>query len=257
MKDIKEFENKIINGDCLEVMREIPNDSIDLMVCSPPYFNLREYAQWKTYEDYFVSVDLWFKEMSRILKTGRYLFWNIQNGYPVRLFDKDAERKQLPMSSDTVQLAMKYFNYEACIIWNKGLAGATQRMFGSYPYPPTLMFSWLHEDILVFRKSGKAIYERKEDSKITQDEWVKLTNTIWNFQPETHNEHTAPFPIELPLRAIKGWSFTSDIILDPFLGSGTTALAAKMLNRKYVGIELSEDYCKMSDSKLRGFNPMF
>lgn len=254
----KSFVNQVVHADLLEAMKFIPNESIDLVITSPPYFNLREYSNWKTYEDYLLSVDDWFSLLSQKIKPGRYIFWNIQDSYPNRLFDKMAERKHLPISSDTIQAAKKYLNYEGNIIWFKGLGGATQRMFGSYPYPPTLIISWLHENILVFRKPGKAIYTRNKESKLSQNQWVSITNSVWQFNPKTNSEHPAPFPEELPNRIIIGWSFTGDIVLDPFLGSGTTAISAKKLKRNFIGIELNEEYCKLAEAKIKGVTqPLF
>jgi len=237
-------------GDCLEIMQELEDNSIDLIITSPPYFNLREYSNWETYDAYIYSVDLWFEQLSRIIKPGRYIFWNLQDSYPNRLFDKQAPRKHLPLSSDTIQQAIKYINYEDNIVWFKGKAGATQRMFGSYPYPPTLIFSKLHENILVFRKEGQAKYSRTEDSKISKEQWVNLTNSVWEFPPKTHSKHPAPFPIILPTRAITGWSLVGDTILDPFMGSGTTGVACKQTERNFVGIEINPKYFEIAEKRI-------
>lgn len=131
-------------------------------------------------------------------------------------------------------------------------------MFGSYPYPPTFLISHLHENILMFRKSpGHPIHPSKfkEESKITKQEWVEYTSSLWQFNPETresryNNGHPAPFPLELPKRIIKMWSFIQDVILDPFMGSGTTAVAAKELKRNYIGIETHSQYCKIAEERL-------
>ena len=229
-------------GDCLEILPTLADNSVDLVVTSPPYFNLREYSSWETYDDYIHEVDLWFEQLARIVKIGRYIFWNIQDSYPNRLFDTQSPRKHLPLSSDTIQQATKHINYEDNIVWFKGAAGATQRMFGSYPYPPTLIFSKLHENILVFRKEGQAKYSRTEDSKISKEQWVDLTNSVWRFPPETRSKHPAPFPVQLPSRAITGWSLIGDTILDPFMGAGTSGLACVEKDRNFIGIELDKDY---------------
>ena len=238
-------------GDCLEVMRSMPDKSVDLCVTSPPYFNLRDYSTWDSYESYIANVGLWFEQIARIVKPGRYVFWNVQDSYPNRLFDKTAPRKHLPLSSDTIQQAIKFINYESNIVWYKGKAGATQRMFGSYPYPPTLILSWLHENILVFRKEGKAEYTRNEESKLSKDTWVDLTNSIWEFRPETSSDHSAPFPVALPTRAITGWSLVGDTILDPFMGSGTTGVACVQTGRNFIGIEIDPTYFAIAERRIK------
>jgi len=239
-------------------MKEMPDDCVDLIVSSPPYFNLREYSQWETYEDYIIFIYEVAFNLHRILKPGRSLFWNIQDSYPKPLINKD-QKGSLALSADTIKKFQSAgFTYECNIVWYKGKGGATQRMFGSYPYPPTFLISKQHENILFFRKSPGfkiPISRQKEESLITKQEWVQYTNSLWEFNPETHESqyqlsHPAVFPTELPYRCIKLWSFIADTIFDPFIGSGTTATVAKGLKRNFIGIEINPDYCKIAEERL-------
>jgi len=192
-------------------------------------------------------VNRWLFECERILKKGRFLFWNIQESIP----EKKEEIEMLLLGADTLKLAIKNnFILWASIVWNKN--NSTQKMFGSYPYPPTIKYSFLCEPIYVFKKRGKADLSKKTNkSKITKTEWVKYGNARWDINPETQSKHPAPFPIDIPIRAIKLHSFINDVVLDIFLGSGTTALACEKLNRRWIGIEISEEYCAIAKKRIK------
>lgn len=250
----KDFINKIICGDCLEVMIKMPTECVDLIVSSPPYFNLRDYSLWKTYDDYLdfmghVADGLYFA-----LKKGRFLFWNIQDSYPKQMIDSN-QKGCFALSADIVAIFQDAgFEYETNIVWYRGKGTGTQRLFGSYPYPPTFYITRLHENILMFRKEPGYhidVPKEKEYSKVTKSEWITGTDSIWTFQPEFKApDHPAPYPVELPSRCIKLWSFVNDIIFDPFVGSGTTAVAAKNLKRNYLGIDIHSDYCRIAEERL-------
>jgi len=128
--------------------------------------------------------------------------------------------------------------------------------FGSYPFPPNIFSTFPFEWIIVFSKKGKrpkVAKEIKEQSKITTKEWQDWAiNSIWEMQPAKSKVigHPAPFPEELPKRLIKLYSFVGDVVLDPFLGSGTTAIAATKLNRKSIGYEINKEYFELSKAKL-------
>src|SRR3990167_9743295 len=248
--------NKIHHENCLDTMRKLSDSSIDLIISSPPYFNLREYAQWESYDDYLKSVDLWFSEMSRIIKSGRHIAWNIQPFVPTKIAND--ERWHLPLSANTVNIAYKYdLMIEQQIIWNK--QNASQNMFGSYPYPPTIIYKPITEDILIFKKKGQADLRNKtEESKIDLEFWKKWSINVWTFPAQTNSEHSAPFPITLPDTIIKMHSFVGDLVYDPFMGSGTTAVACKLNKKNYIGSEYKKEYVEMAENRLNHMtNSMF
>jgi site-specific DNA-methyltransferase (adenine-specific) len=142
------------------------------------------------------------------------------------------------------------------IIWQKvttcnTTGGAT--IMGSYPYPRNGIIKLDYEFILIFKKYGNApnvSKEIKELSKLTNEEWNQYFVGHWNFSGEKQDKHLAMFPEELPKRLIKMFSFVGETILDPFLGSGTTSLAAKKLNRNSIGYEINEDFLQIIKEKL-------
>ena len=137
------------------------------------------------------------------------------------------------------------------IIWDKG--STDQLMMGSYPYPPNFYTLNTVEFINIFVKDGqpeKIAKEVKEASRLTKEEWREYISTIWKFPPERDRSHPAPFPPELPRRLIKMYSFKDDIIVDPFMGSGTTAFAAADEDRKFIGYEINPNYIELAKKRL-------
>jgi len=127
---------------------------------------------------------------------------------------------------------------------------------GSYSHPPSFYGLNTVEFINIFVKDGQPEIinkERKTKSKLKKNDWREYISSIWKFPPENDRAHPAPFPVELPFRLIKLFSFTSDIILDPFMGSGTTALAAKMVERHFLGYELNKNYIKIGEKRLKEY----
>lgn len=250
--------NEIFNTDCLQGMKKLESDSVDLTVTSPPYWNRKDYSFWEEYKDYLVSVELWFEQLQRITKSGRHVCWNIQPYLPHKI---NGERYHIPLSADTIKIAYRYgFMLERTVIWNKTNA-TCQRMFGSYPYPPTIIYTPKIEDIHIFRKLGRAdLRNKNEESKISLSEWSEWTLPIWDMPIGMDNKinnrkngkkhHSATFPEELPKRCIRLHSFVGDVVLDPFLGTGTTAKVANDLGRKFIGFELSQEYFEIAKQRL-------
>lgn len=239
---------KLILGDCLEKMKEIPDNNIDLIITSPPYFNLKDYSQWAKYDDYLLDIAKCFKELKRILKQGRHIAWNIQDNIPNP--SKVLGRRYYALMPDTIKIAQGFgFEWERNIIWNKN--NATQVLFGSYPQPPNMIYSCVTESICIFRKPGKTDLSNKtEASKVLQKEWNVYKNNLWHMHPETHSTHPAPFPVELPSRLIKMHSFINDLVLDPYSGSATTAIACILLKRNFIGYEKSKIYLKTAENRI-------
>lgn len=228
-------------GDCLEILPTLAAGSVDMTVTSPPYWNLREYSYWETYEGHLHSVDNWIAELSRAIKPGRHICWNIQHFLPDK---RNGERYHRPLSADTTKAAYNHdLMLEYRVIWHKP-NGHNQRMFGSYPNPPTIIYTPNYEDILIFRKFGQADLSNKtQDSQLTLDEWKEWTLPIWDIAVDYRAMgHPAQYPEELPTRCIRLHSFQGDTILDPFAGSGTTGVACVQTGRKFIGIEIEPKY---------------
>lgn len=242
-----QFEkNKLYNCDCLDLMKTIENDKIQLTVTSPPYFNLREYedgfSMWKSYDDYIETNQKWFKELFRITREGGYVCWNIQKTIPNPV---NGERLDYPLMADIIKLAYEIgFIWENMICWNK--QNSAQVYFGSYPKPGTPIFMFNTEVILIFRKRGKyqGNNEEREKNKLLKERWFEITKDIWEIAPAKASErkHQAPFPHELPRRFIEIMTVPSDYVFEPFAGSGTTLEVCSQLKRNCIASEISKKY---------------
>ena len=234
---MKPYLNKILCGDCLKVMREMPSHSIDLIVTSPPY-NIRNTSghgildgsrRWKNpplrhgyslhddcmpHAEYVAWQRECLTEMMRLLQDDGAIFynhkWRVQHG---RLQDR----------ADIVN----GFPVRQIIIWQR--AGGIN--FNNRFFVPT------YEVIYVIAKPDFGLLPKANGA-----------GDVWRIDQDRNNKHPAPFPVDLPDRIIR--STDAAIILDPFIGSGTTAVAAKRLNRHYIGIELSPDYCAMARQRI-------
>jgi len=252
--------HKIIIGDS-RWMNEVPNESIHLIITSPPYWQLKDYGNGKqigfndTYEEYINNLNLVWNECHRVLKKGCRLCINIGDQFARSVYY--GRYKVIPIRTEIIKFCESAgFDYMGAIIWQKvttchTTGGAT--VMGSFPYPRNGILKLDYEFILIFKKYGsppKVSNEIKEQSKLTQDEWNQYFTGHWNFPGEKQDRHLAMFPEELPKRLIKMFSFVGDTVLDPFLGSGTTSLAAKNLKRNSIGYEINEDFLPVIKEKL-------
>lgn len=252
--------HKIIIGDSRN-MEEIADESIHLIVTSPPYWQLKDYGNENqigyndTYEEYINNLNLVWSECHRVLHKGCRLCINIGDEFARSVYY--GRYKVIPIRTEIIKFCENYgFDYMGSIIWQKvttcnTTGGAT--IMGSYPYPRNGIIKLDYEFILIFKKYGNApnvSKEIKELSKLTNEEWNQYFVGHWNFSGEKQDKHLAMFPEELPKRLIKMFSFVGETILDPFLGSGTTSLAAKKLNRNSIGYEINEDFLPVIKEKL-------
>ena len=252
-----------------EKMSELKNNIVALVVTSPPYFNYIEYGGTgigieKVYKEYLKNIKKVFKESKRVLIDGGTCVINITN-MKSRL---KVEKKSFlyPIVPDIVKIMNDLgFIFFDEIVWVKGNAnnGALKGkpLFGSYPYPPTpKILDSIFENILIFRTEGKQKdrynKELKEISKLTKEEWRDYTKGIWFIVPDRKAKHPATFPIEIPKRLIKLYSFKNELILDPFAGTGTTLLAAKLLGRKGIGYEISKTYLSEIEEKFENIKEL-
>jgi site-specific DNA-methyltransferase (adenine-specific) len=252
--------HKIIIGDS-RCMKEIPDESVHLIITSPPYWQLKDYGNQRqigfndTYEEYINNLNLVWKECHRVLHKGCRLCINIGDQFARAVYY--GRYKVIPIRTEIIKFCESIgFDYMGAIIWQKvttchPTGGAT--VMGSYPYPRNGIIKLDYEFILIFKKYGnlpKVSKEIKEKSKLTDEEWNLYFTGHWNFPGEKQDKHLAMFPEELPRRLIKMYSFVGEIVLDPFLGSGTTSLAAKNLNRNSIGYEINEDFLPIIKEKL-------
>ncbi|MCK9204329.1 MAG: thermonuclease family protein [Bacteroidales bacterium] len=252
--------HKIINGDSRQ-MSELPDNSVHLAITSPPYWQLKDYGTdnqigfHDSYENYINNLNLVWKECYRALHNGCRLCINIGDQFARAVYY--GRYKVIPIREEIIKFCENIgFDYMGAIIWQKVTTSNTTGggvQMGSYPYPRNGILKLDYEFILVFKKLGdapKPTKEQKELSKMTAEEWNINFAGHWNFAGARQDGHIAMFPEELPNRLVKMFSFVGETILDPFLGSGTTALAAKKLDRNSVGFEINPEFIPFIKEKL-------
>jgi len=252
--------HKIIIGDSRN-MAELQNKSVHLVITSPPYWQLKDYGISDqigfddSYEEYINNLNLVWKECFRVLNDGCRLCINIGDQFARSVYY--GRYKIIPIRTEIIKFCETIgFDYMGAIIWQKATTmnttgGAT--IMGSFPYPRNGIIKLDYEFILIFKKLGVSPFvskEIKEESKMSKDEWNQYFNGHWNFNGAKQDKHLAMFPEELPKRLIKMFSFVGDNVLDPFLGSGTTTLVAKNLNRNSVGYEINSNYLPTIKEKI-------
>ncbi|MEM0303327.1 MAG: DNA methyltransferase [Archaeoglobaceae archaeon] len=251
---------KVIIGDSRKML-ELEDHSIDLVVTSPPYWHIKDYGvegqigYGQSLHEYLKSLYLVWKECFRVLKPGSRLCINIGDQFLRSVVY--GRYKIAPLHSEMIVQCEKIgFDYMGAIIWQKKTTMNTTggaNVMGSYPYPPNGMIEIDYEFILVFKKPGKKpapSKEIKEMSKLSKEEWKEFFSGHWNFAGERQIMHEAMFPEELPKRLIRMFTFVSDVVLDPFLGSGTTLRAAINLERNGIGYEINEAFLPIIKQKL-------
>lgn len=253
--------HQIFIGDCRDMSKILP-ESVHLIITSPPYWQLKDYGNHNqigfndTYEDYINNLNLVWHQCFKSLHKGCRLCVNIGDQFARSVYY--GRYKVIPIRTEIIKFCETIgFDYMGAIIWQKvttcnTTGGAT--IMGSFPSPRNGILKIDYEFILIFKKSGTAPKVSKEVkglSKMTTKEWNQYFAGHWNFSGEKQDKHLAMFPEELPKRLIKMFSFVGDTVLDPFLGSGTTSLAAKNLNRNSIGYEINDEFLDIIKDKLR------
>jgi DNA modification methylase len=260
MQNNLKTQHTIINGDSRR-MTELPDNSVHLAITSPPYWQLKDYGTdnqigfHDSYEKYINNLNLVWKECYRTLHNGCRLCVNIGDQFARAVYY--GRYKVIPIREEIIKFCENIgFDYMGGIIWQKVTTSNTTGggvQMGSYPYPRNGILKLDYEFILVFKKLGdspKPTKEQKEFSKMTAEEWNTYFAGHWNFAGARQSGHIAMFPEELPRRLIKMFSFVGETVLDPFVGSGTTALAAKNTARNSIGFEINPEFIPVIKEKL-------
>ncbi|MRT17391.1 site-specific DNA-methyltransferase [Vitellibacter sp. q18] len=242
-------------------MNLIEDKSVHLIVTSPPYWQLKDYGTQnqigyhEDYETYINNLNLVWQECYRVLDNGCRLCVNIGDQFARAVYY--GRYKVIPIRTEIIKFCESIgFDYMGAIIWQKQTTTNTTggaSLMGSYPNPRNGVISIDYEFILLFKKLGtpsKVDKKMKEESKMTKDEWKEYFSGHWNFGGARQDGHIAMFPEELPKRLIKMFAFKGDTVLDPFMGSGTTSLAAKNLERNSIGYEINPEFVNIAKQKL-------
>lgn len=237
---------KIVNDDILST-REISPNSIDLIVTSPPYNVDIEYNSHKdglSHVDYLEFCRKWLTRCYNFLKRDGRMCLNIP-------LDKNKGGQQ-SVAADLTTIVKKIgYKYHSTIIWNEGNISRRTAwgsfMSASAPY----VIAPVEVIVILYKENWRK--DKRGPNDITKQEFMDWTNGIWAFNGESKRKigHPAPFPIELPKRCIKLFSYIGDTVLDPFLGSGTTLIAAHLWKRKGIGVEIDSEYCKLAVNRLK------
>ena len=247
-----EPENSIPSADLDQIfekssedMSELPDRSVHLMVTSPPYNVGKEYDDALSVEEHLALISNVLKETYRVLVTGGRACVNIAN---------IGRKPYIPLHAYIIEAATKIgFFMRGEIIWHKGMTGASTA-WGSWKSPSNPTLRDTHEYILVFQKPpfGRSDVSDREPT-ITEDEFLDFTKSYWSFPPASAKlyKHPAPFPVELPRRLIQMYTFSDEVVLDPFMGTGATAIAALRSDRRFVGYDISREYVQVAQGRIK------
>lgn len=249
-KDIKKFTNKIINDDSFKVLNDLPENSVDIIITSPPYnFGLsydddstEDTVNWTVY---FARLKKMWELCHRVLKPSGRICINVQP-----LFSDYMPSHHI-ISSQLLEIG---FLWKGEILWEKNNYNCKYTAWGSWKSPsmPYLKYTW--EFVEIFSKETHKKIGDKKNIDITADEFKKWVYAKWSIAPERNMKklgHPAMFPEELVMRLLKLFSYQGDIVLDPFNGVGTTTLVCKKLKRKFIGIDISSKYCEVAKRRLK------
>ncbi len=236
----------IIHGSA-EDLSALPDHSIHLMVTSPPYNAGKDYDADLTLPEYLGFLEKVWAEVFRVLVPGGRACVNIANL---------GRKPYLPLHAWIAESMLRLgYLMRGEIIWNKAASASPSTAWGSWKSAANPTLRDVHEYILVFSKGA---FKRQRigprENTITEAEFLELTKSVWNFpaEPASKVGHPAPFPIELPYRLMQLYTFKGEVVLDPFMGSGQTALAARKAGRHYIGYEINAEYVRLAERRLVG-----
>ena len=244
----EELKNIVINGDSRKL--PIPDNCVHLVVTSPPYNASKAYDEDLSLTEYLGLLHEVFSECYRVLTPGGRMVVNVANL---------GRKPYIPLASH-INLIMHEigFMHRGEVIWDKSASAGSSCAWGSFQSASNPCLRDIHEYMLMFSKGDYKLPRTKSEraegriDTIGRDEFIQQTKSIWSFSTESARRvnHPAPFPVELPKRCIEMFTFLGDVVFDPFLGSGTTAVAAKQAGRIYIGCDISEEYCEIAEQRL-------
>lgn len=251
--EVEYVENRIPLGELdrlycksSEKMDELPDNSIHLMVTSPPYNVTKDYDEDLSLEEYLDLLERVWKETYRVLVPGGRACINVANL---------GRKPYLPLHSFILdQMVAIGFLMRGEIIWNKAASASPSTAWGSWMSATNPVLRDVHEYILVFSKDTFSRERKNRRNTISRDDFLEWTKSVWSFPAVSAKKigHPAPFPEELPHRLIQLYTFQKDVVLDPFAGSGTTCLAATAAGRSYIGYEVNQAYIELAEARLSG-----
>lgn len=238
-----DLRNALILADARS-MKQIPDRSVHLMVTSPPYNVSKAYDEDLSLREYLELLEDVFRETHRVLVHGGRACINVAN----------VGRKPYIPLSDHISHIMTSIGFlmRGEVIWNKGAGAGVSMAWGSYKSASNPVLRDVHEYILIFSKGGFGREAKGRENTITKEDFMEWTKSVWTMPTESAKKvgHPAPFPVELPRRLIELYTFKDDVILDPFMGSGSTALAALTTNRQYVGFEIAPEFAERARQRI-------
>ncbi len=252
--------HKLIQGDSRNLSC-VKDKSVHLIITSPPYWQLKDYGNdgqigfHDSYESYINNLNTVWAECYRVLHDGCRLCINIGDQFARSVYY--GRYKVIPIRTEIIHFCETLgMDYMGAVIWQKQTTMNTTgggAVMGSFPYPRNGILKIDYEFILIFKKQGKApvpTIEQKKLSEMSKEEWNTFFASHWNFGGAKQDGHIAVFPEELPRRLIKMFSFAGETVFDPFMGSGTTALAARNLQRNSIGYEINPDFKQYYEQKV-------
>ena len=225
-------------------MKHLPDNSVHLMVTSPPYNVGKDYDSDLDLEEYLALLEGVMAETYRVLVEGGRACVNIANV---------GRSPYIPLHAYVVEIAQRCgFFMRGEVIWDKGASAGASCAWGSWQSASNPTLRDVHEYILIFCKNTYKRHPIRQNS-IERDSFIECTKSIWRFQAESAKRvgHPAPFPVELPSRLIHLYTYVGDIVLDPFMGAGTTAVAAREAQRHFVGYEIDAGYVQLANARLQ------
>jgi len=243
----------VIEGDSRNL--SLPDNCVHLVVTSPPYNASKAYDEDLSLSEYLEMLYDVFAECYRVLTPGGRMVVNVANL---------GRKPYIPLSSHiNIMMNQLGFLMRGEIIWDKSASAGSSCAWGSFQSASNPCLRDVHEYLLVFSKGNYKLPRDKNQRSngridtIPRDDFIQHTKSIWSFATERASRvnHPAPFPVELPRRCIEMYSFAGDVVLDPFNGSGSTCVAAKMTGRTFVGIDLSEEYCAIAQKRIDETEP--
>ncbi len=232
-----------------ERMERLPDSSVHLMVTSPPYNVGKDYDKDMTLEEYREFLVRVWSETRRVLVTGGRCCINIANL---------GRRPYIPLHALIIEDMLRLgFLMRGEVIWAKEASSSPSTAWGSWLSASNPTLRDTHEYILVFSKGSFSRDAAGKESTVARDEFLEFTKSVWRFDAEPARKigHPAPFPVELPYRCIQLYTFRDDVILDPFIGSGQTGIAAVKTGRHFVGYETDAGYVRLAQKRIAETRP--